>query len=120
MKQQHVSKPQNQNKPLVIDTQKPRTDIAVRTVLYIEVGDMNGAQVNELAAQFVQQYDGQAIGKHYIIPVRNGRISTDVEFESEFLETINKLCEAKDGKIVFREEAPQVKILRQHISGEDE
>lgn len=93
--------------------------IPVRTVIYIEVGGMEVEQVRQLAKQYAASYEGSVFGPHYVVAVRNGRPSADVEFETEFLETIKQICEVVNGEIKLKDGHTDVQIMRTFVDGGD-
>lgn len=119
MKQQRIEKKPVQKQPVVIDTRQPRADLAVRTVMYVEVGNMGEDQLRELRQRFAQSYTGPVHGPHYFVPVRHGKIRTDLQFESEFLEVVKQVCEVKDGNIVLKGGANAVTVSRINVDGTD-
>lgn len=93
--------------------------IPVRTVVYVEVGGLDSVQVWELCRQYAAAYEGSVYGTHYVVPVRDGRLRSEMEFEEGFLETVNELCEIIDGKIVLKGGAANVQVMRTHVSEEE-
>jgi hypothetical protein len=93
----------------------PKDDVAVRAVVFVEVKDMSSSQVGQLLAQINQSYKNARGGIHYIIPIRHGRISTDILFENEILDFVNKLCEVKDGAIALRDGYTQINVIRETV-----
>lgn len=93
----------------------PKEDIAVRAVVFVEVKDMSSAQVGSLLAQINHSYKNARGGIHYIIPIRNGQISTDILFENEIIDFVNKICEVKDGNIALRDGFKQVRVIREIV-----
>jgi hypothetical protein len=91
------------------------SDIPIRAVLYVEVGDMAPEQVTLLLAALNDQYKNAKGGIHYIIPVRDGKIGPDIVFEEEFLIIVEKMCEIKNGKIVLKNGAQETQIVRKQI-----
>lgn len=93
--------------------QETNSEIPVRTVVTIEVGDMKPQESSAIIQSVLGQYNASK-HPHYIIPTRNGKMNTDVGFEIEFLNVIRDLCEYDDqiGKIVFKEDAKNVNIKR--------
>lgn len=123
MKQQHI-KQKVKSGPTIIDERKniapPDVDLTVvnqpvRTVLYVEVGDMERRRVQMLLDQLNQAHSTARGGIHYLIPVRNGRITSDAIFEGEILKMVEQICEVRDGKIVLKEDAKDVHIVRQAV-----
>lgn len=83
---------------------------AIRTVLFIEAGDMDNQRVAAAIKAISKQWDGNE-HPHYVCCVRNGKITNDIFFETEFLDVVNKVCEVKDGKISLKGEAHEVEIF---------
>lgn len=122
MKQQRIANPKSTKAPQIIDTRQPKLDpqveaskVPVRTVCYVEVRDMAPAQVQLLIQEINKVYETSRGGIHYAIPIRHGKIGSDMEFEAEFLATVKKICEVKDGEIVLRDGAQECTIVREHI-----
>lgn len=92
------------------DNSKP-----IRTVFYLEVGDMKASEVHQAFRAANAQYAGN---QHptFAIPLRRGVAYTDVLFEQEALDLIRNVCEVRDGKIVFKKHPPQaVDVLRTQV-----
>jgi len=88
--------------------------IPIRTVLYLEVQDLPARDVYQVAAGLLKSFPNEH--PHYVVPIRFGKLTTEFEFEGEFLKTINKLCKVdEDGKIVFRDSAKKVDVIRKKI-----
>jgi hypothetical protein len=125
VRQQHVQRKQPAQQTQVIDVRSrppgaaAGSAIPVRTVVYVEVGGADQDQVWELCRQYAASYQGSVHGPHYVIPVRGGRLGTEMEFEKQFLETVQELCEIQDGKIVLKGGALEVQVMRTHV-GEGE
>jgi len=125
MKQQRIVRQQPPKQPQVIDARSPRATAdgratPVRTVMYVETGSMDADQVRALALEFAKQYDGPVHGPHYFVPVRNGRVRTDVHFEQEFLNVVRELCEVRQGEIVLKNGATAVQVSRVTVDQEGE
>jgi hypothetical protein len=113
-----AARPQNLPKgPLIMDLQTPKPGRETRVVVFVEIADMDHQHFAQLAAEFSKAYRAQVPGEHYFIPVRNGRIGSDPLFEQEFEDVVNQLCEVKDGKIVLKDGAKRVNVIR-HFVGE--
>jgi hypothetical protein len=85
----------------------------IRTVLYVEVQDL---PAQDVAAVCKNILGGLNNGHpHYICLMRFGKITTDFEFEGEFLNTVNRLCEVLDGTIVLKNGAIEVDVIRRII-----
>lgn len=85
--------------------------IPVRTLIFIEVGDLPTKDVQSAIAQLSELH---AISRHptFICPVRHGRLTTDVIFEAEILDFVDKICEVVDDKIVLKGGATNVDVAR--------
>lgn len=93
--------------------ERGNTDHAIRTILYVEVQDHPGAE----AAAIIQKITKTLSNEHptFVVPLRFGKLTTEYEFEGEFLETAKALCEVKDGEIVLKDGAKAVNVIRQRI-----
>lgn len=88
----------------------------IRTVNFVEVGDMVGAQLQLILQRLNSAHDTAKGGIHYFLPVRHGKIGSDIVFEEEWLSLIKKLCIVnKDGEIEFKEKAKEVTVVRLKI-----
>jgi hypothetical protein len=85
----------------------------IRTVVYVEVGDASQEQIMNLLRAVNEAYKSNEGGIHYVIPVRNGKLRTEIEFEQEFLETIRKICTIRDGQIVFTDGMKETVVIRE-------
>lgn len=125
MKQQKIKKSSSKPVAKIIDNRKPDlpesddyTNInkPVRTVLYVEVKDMDQKQVQLMVQYINEMYKGSRGGIHYVIPIRHGKISSDIVFEEEFLKVVREVCESdKDGQIVLKNGATDVHVIRQMV-----
>jgi len=88
--------------------------LPIRTVFYIEVGDMPTGEVQRALYAVNSAYAGN---EHpiFAIPLRNGRAITDVLFEQEVLDMIRKICVVKDGEIAFKRDPVEVDTLRTQV-----
>ena len=132
MRQQIIKREPVKKEPTIIDarTRPPQSKLAetpgstapavpVRTLVYVEVGGLDSVQVGELCQQYASAYEGSVHGPHYIIPVRDGRLRSEMEFEAQFLETVNELCEVKYGEIVLKNGSRKVQVMRTHVGIEE-
>ncbi len=114
--------------PQIIDTRQPKAipqpavdpavaNLPVRTVMLVEVGDMEPAKVQLLVQEASAAWRDNKGGPHYILPVRHGRIGTDVVFEEEWLAIVRQTCEFdhQQQQIVLKEGIQQCQIVRQRI-----
>jgi hypothetical protein len=121
MHSQPIKKKDEKRRPEVINNKKEaamRSDAPgrpVRVAIYVEMGGAGVSQVQNLIAQIRSQYPNAA-NTHYVIPVRNGKLKTEIEFEHEFLSTIREVCTVDtQGQIVFKDGAQDVRIFRETI-----
>lgn len=125
MRQQRIVKTQPHKKAQIIDERHkeiptqhidPYTiNVPVRTVNFVEVGSMNNQQITILLDQLNKTHDTAKGGIHYIIPIREGKIGTDILFEQEWLNVVHQTCEIRDGQIVLKNGATEVKVIRQVV-----
>jgi hypothetical protein len=90
-------------------------DIPVRAVFYVEVGDMDQLRVQLLVSEVTKLYTGLKGGVHYVIPVRHGKIGSDIVFEEEFMRVVNEVCEIHKGEIRLKDGAQVCHVVRQQI-----
>lgn len=128
MKQQKIERNKGRNKKaVVIDDRTPKVPEApvldpavankpVRLVNFVEVGDMAANQLQYMMQELNATYDSAKGGLHYFLPVRHGKIGTDIVFEQEWLDIVNKTCEVnEDGEIVLKGGAKDVHVVRQQL-----
>lgn len=125
MKQQRINRKDPNKKPTIIDERKPNipninidptvANLPLRAVFYVEVGDMEPMRVQYLVAEASKMYNALRGGIHYVIPMRHGKIGSDIVFEQEFLNVVHQVCEIKDGAIGLKDGAKECVIVRQQI-----
>lgn len=124
MRQQRITRHKDKPKPTIINEkqmaaltkEKPSgADLPVRTVYYVDVTNMSQEQYVALLEEVNRSAKNLKGGAHYIIPVRNGKIRTDIAFEAEFLKVVNEMCEVKDGQIVLKNGTQDVIVIREQI-----
>lgn len=132
MKQQKVIKPKQNPGPIIYDQRPPKqietVDLSkanspVRTVNFVEVGDMVGKQLQLILQQLNATHDTAKGGIHYFLPVRHGKIGSDIIFEEEFEKVGNDIFEIVDNngsvvsncKLRLKGGAKEVTIVRQKI-----
>jgi len=125
MRQQRITKNKPVTKVQVIDQRQKEIPIEhlnpeianapIRTVNFVEVGGMSRQQVMILLDQLNKTHDTAKGGIHYVIPIRDGKIGTDILFEQEWLDVVRKTCEIQDGQIVLTGGAKQVTVIRQVV-----
>jgi hypothetical protein len=126
MRQQRIERKKDTAKPLLIDNRAHKVpeipqpspavvDTPVRAVFYVEVGDMETVRVQLLIQEINKMYEGARGGVQYVIPIRHGKIGSDIVFEEEFLKVVHDTCEIKDDKIVLKDGSTKVLIVRERI-----
>lgn len=125
MRQQRISRAKPIKKPEIIDERQREipaqhinpeiANLPVRTVNFVEVGGMTQPQIMILLDQLNKSHNTAKGGIHYIIPIREGKIGTDILFEQEWLDVVNKTCEIRDNQIVLKDGAKEVKVIRQVV-----
>lgn len=89
-------------------------DERVRVVVYVETAGMDNARIYHYMKKLNEAYK-DAVGTHYVVPVRDGKLSTDLQFEQEFLKTIRDICVVnKEGQIDFKDNYGDVVVIREH------
>lgn len=124
---QRIERKKQQAAPQIIDTRQPKplpemapvdpavANLPLRTVFFMEVGDMEPARIQLLIQEAGKVYDAMRGGIHYVLPVRHGRIGSDLVFEAEWERVVRETCEVRDGKIVLKDGAAACNIVRQSI-----
>jgi hypothetical protein len=95
----------------------------VRTVHFVEVGDMTQSQLRVLLSELGRVHDTAKGGIHYVLPVRKGKIGADIVFEEEFEKIGKVLFEVvgskgniiTDATIRLKGGAQDVLVVREHI-----
>lgn len=105
--------------PQQLNTQYSNPEVAnapVRTINFVEVGDMEGKQLQLILQRLNATHDTAKGGIHYFLPVRHGKIGSDIVFEEEFLKVVNQVCEVDEsGSIQLKDGATEVTVVRQRI-----
>lgn len=91
-----------------------QSQVPVRTVIFMEVGDLPADQVRAACAQ-VKAFHGESMHPTFVIPVRHRKLTGDVIFESEILDVVKSICEVAAGNIVLRDGARDVDVLRAQL-----
>ena len=115
MRSQNLKKPADTKKVTVSDERPTPKNIPIRTVLYMEVGSLPSSDVAKLVQMINENYKNNEAGVHYVLPVRHGKITSDIYFENEWLTAIRDLLEVKDGQIVLKNGSTDVKVTRETI-----
>lgn len=122
MKSQPVKKETPKKHTVVLSDKKPKVapppkvppGVTLRTIHFIEVGDLQPQQIQFMVQELNATYNPAEQGIHFVIPVRNGKIGTDIVFEEEFLKVVHETCEVReDGEIHLKGGAREVQVLRQ-------
>lgn len=92
----------NQNNTILANRLAMQSDpsIPVRTLIKLEIGNMSRSDVRNAMATIAEQYTGNHTT--FILPTRDGKLTTDVLFEQEIVDYINTFCEVIDGKIALK------------------
>ena len=92
----------NQSNTVLVNRLAMQSDpnIPVRTLIMIEIGNMSRNDVRNAMATIAEQYTGNHTT--FILPTRDGKLTTDVMFEQEIVDYINTFCEVREGKIALR------------------
>jgi len=100
-------------KLLPLSQEPGKVDVPIRTVLYVEVGNMPSSEARSLTKSILANYD--AAHPHYVIFLRNGSLQGDVEFQKGFLDVVNELCVIKNKQIVLKNEDPEMVVVRRKM-----
>lgn len=124
MRQQKISREKPKKQPKIVDERQPSplpaldpaiANKPVRTVVYVEVGNMENERILHMVKEINKLYD-KSHGKHYVLPVRNGKLNTDMVFEQEWLKVVKDTCEVNDeGEIVLKGGCEDVHVIRQKV-----
>ncbi len=126
MKQQRIERSKPAKAPQIIDNRQPTVpdppqidpaiaNLPLRTIMYLEVYNMDHKQVQLLIQHTNEMYKDAKGGIHYVIPVRHGCLGPDIIFEEEFLKVVNQTCEIKDGQIKLKDGAKECRIVREKV-----
>jgi hypothetical protein len=86
--------------------------------MYVEVGNLPPSEVRDIVASLMQTlHPGHP---HFVVPLRNGKMNTDLDFEAEILEFVRAICEITDdggsgAKIVLKDGCCDVNVIRTRI-----
>ena len=105
------------SEPQILQSQfdPAKANAPVRTINFVEVGDMVGKQIQLILQQLNSTHDTAKGGIHYFLPVRHGKIGSDIVFEDEWIKVVSETCEIQDGAIVLKNGAKEVLVIRQKI-----
>jgi len=98
-----------------VDRMVADTNERIRVAVYVETAGMDNARLIHYVRKINEIYK-DAVGTHYIVPVRNGKLSTEIQFEQEFLQTIREICVVDNmGQIQFKDNFGDVIVIREHV-----
>jgi hypothetical protein len=61
-------------------------------------------------------YNSAQGGIHYFLPIRKGKIGSDIIFEQEWLKVVEETCEVdEDGQIRLKGGSREVEIVRRKV-----
>lgn len=92
--------------------------VPIRTVMYVETGNLPSNEVRDIVASLMGTlHPGHP---HFVVPLRNGKMHTDLDFEKEFLDFVNSVCEITDdggsgAKIVLKGGCHDVDVIRVRV-----
>ena len=87
--------------------------VPIRTVMYVETGNLPPNEVRDIVASLTQTlHPGHP---HFVVPLRNGKMHTDLDFERELLDFVQLICEVKDGQISLKGGCHDVDVIRVRI-----
>jgi hypothetical protein len=85
----------------------------IRTVMYVETGNLPPNEVRDVVASLTQtMHPGHP---HFVCPLRNGKLNTDLDFEKEVLDFVKSICEVKDGQIELKGGCHDVDVIRVRV-----
>jgi hypothetical protein len=127
VKQQKIERKPKKSGPTVISEKTPSAPSAitldpkyanapVRAVNFVEVGDMDPAHVQLMLNELGQMHDSARGGIHYFLPVRHGKIGSDIVFEGEWEKIVQATCEVNEkGEIVLKDGAKEILVVREKV-----
>lgn len=107
MRSQPIGKPDKPKKQTVVISDKrpkvkPPPKVApgetLRTIHYVEVNDMQPQKIQFFVQELNATYNPAEQGIHFVIPIRDGKIGSDIVFEEEFLKVVDETCEVVDAE----------------------
>jgi hypothetical protein len=136
VKSQKIVKTKTKPGPIIVDDRPPpeptlpqkainpeTANAPVRTINFVEVGDMVGKQLQLILQRLNETHDTAKGGIHYFLPIRHGKIGSDIVFEEEFERVGRELFEVvnQEGKpiegtqIRLKGGAKDVVVIRQKL-----
>ena len=134
-KSQHIDNRRKKPGPIIID-ERPvpapvmppgfdpaKANAPIRTINFVEVGDMVGPQLQLILQRLNATHDTAKGGIHYFLPIRHGKIGSDIVFEEEFEHIGRKIFEVVDeeGNVIegvnirLKGGAKEVVVIRSQI-----
>jgi hypothetical protein len=102
--------------PDPVDAQIMAANKPVRCLNFVEIGNLDPKQVQLMIQELGTTYQGARGGIHYFLPLRHGKITTDILFEQEILDMVNKMCEVKNGEIVLKGgDVRDIEVIRRTV-----
>lgn len=100
-----------------------KANAPIRTVNFVEVNDMVGKQLQLIIQRLNETHDTAKGGIHYFLPIRHGKIGSDIFFEEEFERIGHELFEVIDeeGNVIegadirLKGGAKEVVVIRRRI-----
>jgi len=87
--------------------------IPIRTVMYVEIGNLAACDAQILCRKLLERFSNEH--PHYLVPLRYGKLPTDMVFENEILAFVKSICEVKNGEIVLKGGARDVEVIRKRV-----
>ena len=124
MKSQKIVRNESKPSPVVIDKRKKSnldvevqraTDLPLVVVNYVEVGDMAQSQLRLFIQEINATFDRKQFATHFIVPVRVGKIGSDVVFNEEWLKAVRETCVIVGGEIQLKAGFAEVEVVRRSI-----
>jgi hypothetical protein len=131
MRSQKITKETPKKQTVVISDKKPKVKpppkvkegVTLRTIHFVEVGDLAPQNIQLFVQELNATYNPAEHGIHFVVPVRYGKIGDDIVFEDEFLSVTDKICEVVDengntlhnAKIQLKGGAKEIQVIRQKV-----
>lgn len=122
MRQQKVRHKKRPVQVPVIDNRKisvQKVDLSqanqpVRTVHLVEMREMTPSQMKVFMDKLADVQSKSTDGIHFVLPVRDGKIGSDILFEQEWESLVQRMFEVdQTGKIVLKGGAKETQVIRQ-------
>ena len=93
--------------------EKDDMTVPIRTIMYVETGNLPSNEVRDITASLMHTlHPGHP---HFVVPLRNGKMHTDLDFEKELLDFVQLICEVKDGQIALKGGCHDVDVIRVRV-----